>query len=116
MSAAVKVFHLRTRRPSGAMKYVSGTPRIPYWIEIGPALPEPFAYVMPYLLMKAWASASTSCTLTPTNVTCPSVRRAASCRTAASSAHGPHHDAQKLTTTGLPLLSASERVKLEPSN
>ena len=29
-SAWVSVFHLRTRRPSGAMKYVSGTPRIPY--------------------------------------------------------------------------------------
>src|SRR3954468_10864869 len=71
---------------------------------------------MPYLLMKAWASASTSCTFTPTNVTWPAVRRAASCRTAASSAHGPHHDAQKLTTTGLPDFSASERVKVDPSN
>src|SRR3979409_1569364 len=42
-------------------------------------------------------------------------RRAASCRSGASSAHGPHHDAQKLTTTGFPELSASESVNVDPS-
>ena len=71
---------------------------------------------MPYLRMKAMASASWSCTFTPTNVNRSEPRRAASCSRGASSAHGPHHDAQKLTTTGLPDLSASDRLKVEPSN
>ena len=34
------------------------------------------------------------------------VRRAASCRSGASSRHGPHHEAQKLTTRGLPSYAA----------
>src|SRR5262245_14411007 len=71
---------------------------------------------MPYLFMKACASASVSWTFTPTNVTWPAVRRAASCSTAASSAHGPHHEAQKFTTTGRPDWSVSDSVKVEPSN
>src|SRR6266508_4716409 len=71
---------------------------------------------MPYFLMNASASPSISWTFTPTNVTRPAVRRAASSRTAASSAHGPHHEAQKFTTTGWPLSSASDSLKVDPSN
>src|SRR2546425_10182306 len=35
--------------------------------------------------------------------------------TGASSAHGPHHEAQKFTTTGLPVFKASDNVNVEPS-
>src|SRR6266852_361402 len=66
--------------------------------------------------MKACASESTSWTFTPTNTIRSALRRAASCSTGASSAHGPHHDAQKFSTTGLPLAKVSESLKVEPSN
>src|SRR5438045_565531 len=52
----------------------------------------------------------------PTNDTRSPYRRAASCNRGASSAQGPHHEAQKFTTTGLPVFNTSESVKVEPSN
>ena len=64
---------------------------------------------MPYLSAKLWESKGLSLVATPT--TCTSGWALAKATTSgASCLHGPHQEAKKLTTVGLPLAAARSNV------
>src|SRR2546430_11031045 len=85
------------------MKTVAGRPATPYDgsepLTIGPA-----GYGCGCRCSKDWNPAVVSWLSAPTKATCWCATEA-SASTPASSTQGPHHEAQKFTTTGLPCSS-----------
>src|SRR5581483_8741261 len=94
--------------PFASMKTVSGTPVTPKFFEISPLASRTLGYGTWYLAMYARAASRPSRIAIPRKRTELPYCFAVLANSGASSRHGSHHDAQKLSTTGFPRNDASE--------